>query len=140
MPDATDQRIKRAFDAAFQRFCHATTVEGQEDELSNMLHHLGRLVDRHGETKRFARDPAGHSHAAAVMLYRHKDTHVAVRLASFEDVYTDIYTNLFGCLVWAPPEEVTSDDRFVPYDTAFLNGKPALDTTVAAFNAVYSVA
>jgi hypothetical protein len=32
----SDTRIRRAFEAAFQRFCEADTFEGQEDELSNM--------------------------------------------------------------------------------------------------------
>lgn len=140
MPDAADERIKRAFDAAVQRFCYADTIEAQEDELSNMLHHLGRLVDRHGETKRFAAKPTEHAHVAAVMLYRHKDTHESVRLAEFGDVFNDIFTSIFGCLIWTPSPEIIADRRFASYDADYLTGKPALDTTVQAFHAVYAAA
>jgi len=43
--DATDRvaRIRRAFDAAFQRMCEAENPEAAEDELSNVLSQVYRL-------------------------------------------------------------------------------------------------
>jgi hypothetical protein len=45
--DATDRvaRIRRAFDAAFQRMCEAENPEAAEDELSNVLSQVYRLSE-----------------------------------------------------------------------------------------------
>ena len=74
----SETRIRRAFDAAFQRFREADSFEGQEDELSNMLHHLFRLVDARGGVDKFEAEPQLAGHAAALVLMRHKDTHELV--------------------------------------------------------------
>lgn len=134
----SEDRIKRAFDSAFQRFCEAQSFEDQEDEASNMLHHLGRLIDERGGVNQYVGSPAPAEHAAALLLYRHKDTHDAVRLGTTDDVFTDHFTDLFGTLVWALPPVIQNDARFGPYDVAYLVGRPVVDTLRAAFDAVFA--
>jgi hypothetical protein len=133
-----DSRIRRAFDAAFQRFCEADSFEGQEDELSNMLHHLFRLVEVRGGIERYEAEPYVSGHAAALVLMRHKDTHKLIQVTEPADVFGDCFTNMFGRLVWNPPAEVVADNRYLKYDAVFLEGRTVLGTLRAAYDAVES--
>jgi hypothetical protein len=134
----SDARIRRAFDAAFRRFCEADSFEGQEDELSNMLHHLFRLVEVRGGIERYEAERYLSGHAAALVLMRHKDTHKLVQVTEPADVFGDYFTNMFGRLVWNPPPEVIADNRYLRYDAVFLKGRTVLDTLRAAYDAVES--
>jgi hypothetical protein len=134
----SDTRIRRAFDAAFHRFCEADSFEGQEDELSNMLHHLFRLVEARGGMDKFVAEPQLAGHAAALVLMRHKDTHELVQVTTPADVFGDYFTNMFGTMVWNPPADVVADKRYLHYDATFLKGRIVLDTLRTAYDAVES--
>lgn len=137
--DEADTANKRAFDAAFKRFCSAQSVEEQHDEMSNMLHQFFRAVERRGGVDAFAKDPSAHEHAAAVSLVRHKDTHEVVAIVDLRDVFSDTFTDLFGSLVWALPASVKADKRYARYDAAYLEGQPVADTLRRAFDAVIAL-
>jgi hypothetical protein len=85
------ERIERAFVAARQRFCAATTSDAQEDEASNMLHHFYRLVERHGGVRSLGAPPPS-AHASALCLLRNVDTHEATIPAATADVFSDYFT------------------------------------------------
>jgi hypothetical protein len=55
-PDPELDRIRRAFDAAFQRMRVASTVGDHEDELSNLLQHLYKLGELVRKRRGLTRD------------------------------------------------------------------------------------
>jgi hypothetical protein len=150
-----ENRVRRAFDAAFRRMCAATMVGDLEDELSNMLHHLYRLGElcrwrlgqmpgkqlgkkEFGERLRCGSDDLRAARAA--MWVRNDDTHnlfVQVTApAALADVFPEYFTAMFGTLVWQP---LTKTDpaagRHKDYaDT--LKGREVLGTTRRAFDAL----
>jgi hypothetical protein len=156
-PDLHEKRdrVRRAFDAAFQRMCAATTVDDVEDELSNLVHHLYRL----GELCRWRFGPPGKQlspedfgrvllgsddlrAARAVMWVRADDTHnlfmEVAPPAALADVYPDYYTAMYGTLVWQPLTKPDSAGRDKDYaDT--LKGRSVLGTTRRAFDALASL-
>jgi len=136
-------RIRRAFDAAFQRMCEAKNPEAAEDELSNLLCQLYRLSElvKHefGDPTRFhdaLRATPDHCAARAAMWVRNFDTHQTVVVADMGDSFTDYFTEMFGTLVWRPladlPEQRSNYGR-ADYD-AQLAGQPVLDTARRAFD------
>lgn len=131
-PNSTD-RIRRAFLAARARFASANSFDEQEDETSNMLHHLSRLVDARGGVERFASDPGGTRYAAGLVLRRHKDVHEVAVVARGGDVFSDTFTELLGTLVWTD-EAIRADKRYARYDAGAVEGKPVIDTISAAFD------
>lgn len=150
--DQEMERVRRAFDGAFRRMCAAPTVADLEDELSNMLHQLYRL----GELCRWRLGPAGTKlspqtfgavlagsddlrAARAAMWARRFDTHELVVVASLADLMSDFFTELYGVLAWQPlaslPEQIDPDGRHLDYADV-LEGRPVLDTTRRAFDAM----
>ena len=138
-------RIRRAFDAAFQRMCEAENPEIAEDELSNMLsqhYRLSELVKHEFGPAPFydfydaLRATPERCAARAAMWVRNFDTHEAVVVADMGDVWTDYWTEMFGTLVWRPladlPEQSSPWGRG-DYD-AQLAGRPVLDTARRAFD------
>ena len=143
--DTTDRvvRIRRAFDAAFQRLCEAKNPEVAEDELSNLLCQLYRLSElvKHefDDDKRFydaLRATPDRCAARAAMWVRNFDTHNAVVVADMGDSWPDYFTEMFGTLVWRPLAELPEQSS--PYGRgdydAQLAGRPVLDTARRAFD------
>jgi hypothetical protein len=154
-PDLHEKRdrVRRAFEAAFQRMCAATTVDVLEDELSNLLHHLYRL----GELCRWRLGPPGEQLgkkefgerlrtssddlrvARAAMWVRNDDTHnlfVEVTApAAMADLWPGYWTNMWGVLAWQPLLKIDPAGRHKDYaDT--LEGRSVLGTTRGAFDAM----
>jgi hypothetical protein len=122
--------IRRAFDAAHERFAAATSFEVQRDEMSNMLNQLFRMVEMFKGGVGALPDGT----AKRVSLYRHKDTHETTAVASEEDMFNDTFTDMFGVLVWTAPESITSDNRFERYKVSEIVGQPVVETPAQAFD------
>jgi hypothetical protein len=142
-PDATFDRIKRAFDESFKRMCSAPYDTDLEDELSNLLHHLYRLAEWARKQKGLAKVDffraalAQSPEARPALWVRTFDTHDALVTASTGDVYSDYYTNMYGVLVWEPLQTLQATDATFGRDNDYavsLAGKPVLDTIRAAFD------
>jgi hypothetical protein len=141
-----DVRIRRAFDAAFQRMCEAENPETAEDELSNLLsqiYRLGELVKKRkfgGKNARFHDalrvTPEGNT-ARATLWARTFDTHDAVVVGKMDDIFSDYYTKMYGTLVWRPltdlPAQSSSHGQHDDYVT-YLAGCAVFDTVRQAFD------
>jgi hypothetical protein len=143
--------VRRAFDAAADRLCAATTQAEVEDELSNMLQHLYRLSELC--RRRLAKPPAQQLSkkdfgdrlrrsddlraARAAIWMRAADTHdlVAVDMATPPDTYGDIYGDVYGAANWKPVTHTDPHGRHDDY-AKVLEGRSVLDTTRRAFEAL----
>lgn len=143
--DATDRvaRIRRAFDAAFQRMCEAENPEAAEDELSSVLSQVYRLSevvkDKLGKGIFYKAMLATNDRrmARAATWARTFDTHDAVVVAEMADIVTDYYTEMYGTLAWRPldelPKQAGNHDEHLDY-AAQLAGHGVLDTVRQAFD------
>lgn len=123
--DGAVTRITRAFDAALSRFATADSFDEQEDEASNLLHHLYRLaVAICGEPNKqkgilgwesliSATTPAGV--VPPLILLRHKDVHDHVEQTTVGDFASDSATNLTGKLHWDLGPMMDADPRTARY-------------------------
>jgi hypothetical protein len=144
-PDPELDRVRRAFDAAFQRMRAASTVGDHEDELSNLLQHLYKLGElvrkRRGLTKnglkQFLHDSADPDvrAAGAAMWARTFDTHDTMVVGLVGDLYTDTYGEMLGS--WKPLTQ-THPDNYGRHDdyAKLLKDRPVLDTARRAFDAL----
>jgi hypothetical protein len=71
----------------------------------------------------------------AAMWARRFDTHDLVMVASLADLYSDVYSDMYGVLAWQPLAQTDPDGRHLDY-AAVLEGRPALDTIRRAFDAM----
>jgi hypothetical protein len=136
-------RIRRAFDAAFQRMRVASTVGDHEDELSNLLQHLYKLGElvrkRRGFTKnglkQFLHGSANPDlrAAGAAMWARTFDTHDTMVVVLVGDLYTDTYGEMLAS--WKPLTQTDNYGRHYDY-AKLLKDRPVLDTTRRAFDAM----
>lgn len=136
--DQTIGRIHRAFDASFERYCGASTFDQQEDEASNMLHHLYRLSDYLQLWSRNAQVvPEKLESAWALTWVRNADTHRAVRVSEPGDLVTHYLTNLIGSLVWQPVESIpdSAPARARKFEQT-LAGHPVGDSLRFSFDAL----
>lgn len=148
-PDLQLDRVRRPFDAAFQRMCAATTQDQLEDELSNLLHQLYRLSELC--RKRLGRERGGfygwlHGSndpdlraAGAAVWVRTFDTHDVVVVASPADLVSNFFTEMFGVLAWRPlaqlPQQTERYGRHEDY-RSLLADHAVLDTSRRAFDAM----
>jgi hypothetical protein len=139
--------VQRPFDAAFLRMCQAGDVDLLGDELSNMLHHMYRLIElcrrrwqlnSSGLDARVVNVVPGALGAAWIRSY---DTHEIAEVSTIRDVYSGFYTALNGVLVWKPVAAMrfvskpTKGSAFTRYqDYRSLENKPVLDTMRRAFD------
>lgn len=144
------ERIKRAFDAAFQRYAAAPSSAEQEDEMSNLLHHLYRLAccrQFDGQQLALLRDSDDPDLqlVAALVKVRNKDTHVMAVLAEQQDRVPWYVTNLLCALFWsidvaalATTERDGSDHLLRQYRvTELLDGREVLYTLRRGFDALW---
>lgn len=136
-----EDRVARAFDAAFSRYCGAGSFEGQEDEASNMLHHLYRLRSLRPDD--FDVPSIGNGDLVAALLWvRNRDTHRLVKIADHGDLVSNFMTNLFGGLVWAERSSFAASataPSATKYDSV-ATGRPVLDTLRLAFDSLREAA
>jgi hypothetical protein len=142
-PDPELDRVRRAFDAAFQRMRAASTVGDHEDELSNLLQHLYKLGElvrkRRGLTnnglKQFLHGSTNPNlrAAGAAMWARTFDTHDTMVVGLVGDLYADNYGEMPAS--WKP---LTQTDNYGRHDdyANLLKDRPVLDTTRRAFDAM----
>lgn len=141
-------RITRAFDAAALRLAGAGTFDEQEDETSNMLHHLYRLaVEVCGDHVKGVGGWAELRHhnddralVPALIQMRHADVHAFLELSEPRDIFPPRITSLFGTLVWVVPATLPNErlrKGFANYQVRqLLDGKGALGTLHAARDAI----
>ena len=147
-PDPQLDRVRRAFNSAFQRMCAASTIGDLEDELSNMLHHIYRLGElgkaRLGEQTMYQHLTSSNDlrAARAAMWVRAFDTHDLVVVAPIGDRVSDYFTEMYGVAVWEPlaslPKQTDNHGRHLDYSN-FLEDRPVLDTTRRAFDAMVAL-
>jgi hypothetical protein len=145
------QQVRRAFNSVAARLRAAKTHAEVEDELSNLLHQLYRL----GELCRWRLAPAGAKltpqafgallaagssdlrAARAALWVRTFDTHdlAAIDMATPSDTYGDRYSDTYGAVDWKPLTQTDPDGWDLDY-AAELEGRPVLDTSRRAFNAL----
>ena len=140
-------RVRRAFDTAFRRICEATTPADAEDDFSNLLGQLYRLNEL-GKS-RFGKD-TWHKKltdsddlraARAAVWARTFDAHDVVDVASMGNVFPEVYTAMYGVLVWKPlaslPQQtdIHGHDRHLDY-ASFLENRGVLGTSRRAFDAM----
>jgi hypothetical protein len=143
---------ERGFETSLKLLTVATDADDVITQFSNLLHHLYRL----SELAKGSRDPksfylelyqqGGGEVAGAVLWTRNFDTHDVVRVAEPQDIYGDIYTDLYDALAWKPRSQLPVPDskRYPPYGRdllydVYLAGKPALDTSLVARDAIRAV-
>lgn len=146
-PDPELDRIRLAFDAAFQRMCEAATEADLTSELSNVLNQLYRL----GELcKTRLTEPIFYNiltstndlkAARAARWARAFDTHDIFVVAVIGDLYSNYYTNMYGVLAWKPLNALPVSSNPAKYGQdadyrAELEGKVILDTLRKAFDAL----
>lgn len=152
-PDPQLDRVRRAFNAAFQRMGIATTDADFEDELSNVLCQLYRLgelgkkrsIEKLGEKLGKAEfykkllDSNDLRMARAAMWARTFDIHDAIVIATPIDTYGDIYNDIYGAPAWKPlewlPERTDKWGRHEDYRD-FLAGGEVVTTIRRAFDAL----
>lgn len=131
-------RIARAFDSAVLRFLSAQTFEEQEDETSNLLHHLYRLAQaRFGDQWKGLATARGDLRLVPALVWlRHNDVHDFVQISAVTDAVSDAVTNLVGTLAWRIPEP-DNDDRWQRYQAVpLLDGQPVIDLILRARDAL----
>jgi hypothetical protein len=146
-PDPQLDRVRRAFDSAFQRVCASTTPADAENEFSSMLDWLYRLNElgkRRLGDKTFHQRMVGSDDlraARAAIWARTFDVHDVVAVAAMGDVFSDYFTEMFGVLVWNPlaslPDQTDKwgHDRHLDY-ASFLENRSVLGTSRRAFDAM----
>ncbi len=141
--------VRRAFGATYRRMVECSNLEELPDELSNMLHHLYRLgelrkrrwkVAIQGFTEKDFVARAGQAHGALGAIWiRTFDTHEIATVADIGDKYADVYTAIYGVLVWRQPAAMpflilpNEIARFNDYQT-HLADRVVLKTLRAAFD------
>jgi hypothetical protein len=129
--------------------CDAADLDGQRDELSNLLHHLYRLGElrsrRWGTSGRKLSESDFNARVAQVpgalgaLWIRSYDTHEIAVVAKSKDVHSNFYTNTYGVLVWACIVDMTFvnlpniANRYVDYQSN-LENNPVLDTLRSVFD------
>jgi hypothetical protein len=141
--------VRRAFDAAYQRMVECAKPEELRDELSNMLQHHYRLSElRKTRWKAANQNFTNRDFEARVCQVpgtlgarwiRTYDTHDIAKLSDQADVYSNVYTAMYGVLVW----KLAADMPFINVPTdpapyadyrANLENRPVLDSMRAAFD------
>jgi hypothetical protein len=141
--------VRRAFDAAYRRMVECGNPEEPPDELSNMLHHLYRLGELRkrrwkasiqGFTEKDFVVRVGQVHGALGAIWiRTFDTHEIATIADIGSRYADVYTAIYGVLVWRKPGAMpflimpNEIARFNDYQT-HLADRVVLMTLRAAFD------
>jgi hypothetical protein len=153
--DAELTAVRRAFDAAYQRMCECTEPEELRDELSNMLQHYYRLTElRKTRWKAVSQNFTNRDFDARVSQVpgalgarwiRTYDTHDIANVSDQADVYSNVYTAMYGVPVW----KRTADMPFINVPTdpapyadykANLEDRPVLDSMRAAFDGLAALA
>lgn len=148
-PDLELAAVRRAFDAAFQRMCDATSTDQLRDELSNLLHHMYRLGElrsrRWGANNQKLSDSEFNARVIQVpgvlgaLWIRSYDTHEIATVSKLKGVYSKFYTRIYGVLVWQCIADMPfvmkpkAAERYNDYQSN-LENKPVLDTLRSAFD------
>jgi hypothetical protein len=146
--------VRRAFDAAYRRMVECSRPEELPDELSNMLHHVYRLSELRKRRWKAASQSFTKSEfiarvgqvngALGAIWIRAFDTHEIATVADIGSRYPDVYTAIYGVLVWREPAAMpfltmpTELARFEDYRT-HLSNRVVLVTLRKAFDGLSSL-